>query len=73
MPAVNVADPSLLPRIALIDSSEGIERHALEVMGAPRMLEGAGFEVRRAFAEVDLRLVDPFILLARIHRRRASG
>ena len=63
MPAVNVADPSLLPRIALIDSSEGIERHALEVMDAPRMLEGAGFEVRRAFAEVDLRLVDPFILL----------
>jgi redox-sensitive bicupin YhaK (pirin superfamily) len=27
------------------------------------MLEGAGFEVRRAFAGVDLRLVDPFILL----------
>ena len=27
------------------------------------MLEGAGFEVRRAFAEVDLRLADPFILL----------
>jgi redox-sensitive bicupin YhaK (pirin superfamily) len=27
------------------------------------MLEGAGFEVRRAFAEVDLRLADPFLLL----------
>ena len=27
------------------------------------MLEGAGFEVRRAFSGVDLRLVDPFLLL----------
>ena len=63
MPAVNVDDPSVLPRITLIKASEGIERSALNVVDAPRMLEGAGFEVRRAFAEVDLRLADPFILL----------
>ena len=35
----------------------------MTVVDAPRMLEGAGFEVRRAFAGLDLRLVDPFILL----------
>ena len=33
------------------------------VVNAPRMLEGAGFEVRRAFTGVDLTLVDPFLLL----------
>ncbi len=27
------------------------------------MLEGAGFEVRRAFASIDLRLADPFLLM----------
>ena len=63
MPAVNIDDASMLPRIALIEASKAIQRSVLKVMDAPRMLEGAGFEVRRAFAEVDLRLVDPFILL----------
>ena len=42
MPAVNVDDPSVLPRITLIKASEGIERSALNVVDAPRMLEGAG-------------------------------
>lgn len=63
MPAVHVDDISTLPRIAPIDTKEANERRALTVVDAPRMLEGAGFEVRRAFAEVDLRLADPFILL----------
>ena len=63
MPAVNVDDLSTLPRIAPIDAREANERDVLSVVHAPTMLEGAGFEVRRAFAEVDLRLVDPFILL----------
>ena len=63
MPAVNVDDLSTLPRIAPIDASEANERDVRSVAHAPTMLEGAGFEVRRAFAEVDLRLVDPFILL----------
>ena len=63
MPAVNIDDASMLPRIALIEASKAIQRSVLKVMDAPRMVEGAGFEVRRAFAEVDLRLVDPFILL----------
>jgi len=63
MPAVNLDDPSGLPRITLPEAGGGRERRAADVVDAPTMLEGAGFEVRRAFAQVDLRLVDPFILL----------
>lgn len=63
MPAVTVDDITTLPRIAPVDSAEAVERRAVAVVDAPRMLEGAGFEVRRAFAGVDLRLVDPFLLL----------
>ena len=63
MPAVSVDNPSALPRITLPDSGETSERRVVTVTDAPRMLEGAGFEVRRAFAEIDLRQADPFILL----------
>ncbi len=63
MPAVQVEDLSALPRIDPIDAKEMNERRVITVVDAPRMLEGAGFEVRRAFAGVDLQLVDPFILL----------
>jgi hypothetical protein len=62
MPAVSVQDPTKLPRIA---RSEGDSpaRAAEAIYDAPRGLEGEGFEVRRAFAEMDLRLADPFLLL----------
>ena len=63
MPAVQVDDVRALPRIASIDDNEAIDRRVLTVTDAPRMLEGAGFEVRRAFSGIDLRLADPFILL----------
>ena len=63
MPAAQLEDLSAIPRIALLDAGEPNERQAVTVVDAPRMLEGAGFEVRRAFAELDLRLVDPFLLL----------
>ena len=63
MPAINVDNPSKLPRLLAIDAGEAIEREVVTVSSAPKMLEGAGFEVRRAFAELDLRLADPFILL----------
>ena len=62
MPAVHV-DLSAVPRITAIDSKETKERRTLTVADAPKMLEGAGFEVRRAFTGIDLRLVDPFLLL----------
>ena len=63
MPAVRVDNVSALPRIEPVSTREAQERRALTITDAPRMLEGAGFEVRRAFSEIDLRLADPFILL----------
>ena len=63
MPAVQVNDVSQLPRIAPLDEKKSHERRAVSVANAPRMLEGAGFEVRRAFAGIDLKLADPFLLL----------
>ncbi len=63
MPAVKVDNPTTLPRIPMPDATGVRERAVLAVTQTPRMLEGAGFEVRRAFAGIDLRLADPFILL----------
>ncbi len=63
MPAVQVDDIPALPRIVPVDPGAAIERNAATVTDSPSMLEGAGFEVRRAFASIDLRLADPFILL----------
>ena len=63
MPAVQAEDLSKLPFIGGPDSNRAIERPVVSVADAPKMLEGAGFEVRRAFAGIDLRLADPFLLL----------
>ena len=63
MPAVTVDDLSAVPRIAPIDDNQTTERPVVSVTDAPKMLEGAGFEVRRAFASIDLRKADPFILM----------
>ena len=63
MPAVQAEDLSKLPLIGGPDSNRAIERPVVSVADAPKMLEGAGFEVRRAFAGIDLRLADPFLLL----------
>ena len=61
VPAVT-ADPlalSRLPRPSLFH----VERSIRSVTTAPRGYEGEGFPVRRAFAGVDLRDLDPFIHL----------
>ncbi|MCZ6892284.1 MAG: pirin family protein [Chloroflexi bacterium] len=63
MPAVHVDNIAALPRIEPVDTKQAQERRALTITDAPSMLEGAGFKVRRAFSEIDLRLSDPFILL----------
>ncbi|MFB3093362.1 MAG: pirin family protein, partial [Dehalococcoidia bacterium] len=63
MPAVQADDISALPRIAPTDGENASERGVVTVVNAPRMLEGAGFEVRRAFSGLDLTLVDPVLLL----------
>ncbi len=61
MPAVTVPDLLVLPRIPAPDPAVGAERPVVSVTTAPSGFEGEGFPVRRAFAGVDLRQLDPFI------------
>jgi len=61
MPAVT-ADTVSLPRIA-VPAPGGIARRVRSVTTAPRGFEGEGFPVRRAFAGVHARDLDPFIHL----------
>jgi redox-sensitive bicupin YhaK (pirin superfamily) len=61
MPAVTVDNPLSLPRIPEPDLTTAIERPVLSVTSAPSGFEGEGFPVRRAFAGVDLALLDPFV------------
>ncbi len=61
MPAIQVDDPLTLPRIPQPASAQ--ERPIVSVTTAPSGLEGDGFPVRRAFAGVDLKLLDPFVHL----------
>ena len=60
MPAVTVDNPLDLPRIA-VPAVHTAERAVVSVTTAPTGHEGEGFPVRRAFAGVDQRLLDPFI------------
>ena len=60
MPAITVPDLTVLPRIPVPDATVP-ERRARSISTAPSGLEGEGFPVRRAFAGVDLRDLDPFI------------
>jgi quercetin 2,3-dioxygenase len=61
MPAVTVDDILLLPRISEPDASVARDRPVLAVTSAPSGFEGEGFPVRRAFAGVEMRALDPFI------------
>jgi len=61
MPAVSVENVLTLPRIPVPDSGTARESPVLAVTTAPSAFEGEGFPVRRAFAGVDLRALDPFI------------
>ena len=60
MPAVTVSDTSVLPRIARPELA-AVARPVIQRTDAPSGYEGEGFPVRRAFAGVDLRRLDPFI------------
>jgi quercetin 2,3-dioxygenase len=60
MPAVT-ADTLTLPRIPTPDEAVLRPRPVASVTMAPKGFEGEGFPVRRAFAGVDLRALDPFI------------
>jgi redox-sensitive bicupin YhaK (pirin superfamily) len=61
MPAVTVDDILSLPRIPEPDAAVAVERPVLGVTTAPNGFEGEGFPVRRAFAGVDHRHLDPFV------------
>ncbi len=60
MPAVTVENILALPRLPLPDAT-AVARPVRSVTTAPAGFEGEGFPVRRAFAGIDLTLLDPFI------------
>jgi redox-sensitive bicupin YhaK (pirin superfamily) len=62
MPAVSVADLTVLPRVAT-PGVGAVQRPVRSITTAPGGVEGEGFPVKRAFAGVDLRDLDPFIHL----------
>jgi redox-sensitive bicupin YhaK (pirin superfamily) len=61
MPAVTVDNILALDRVPQPDPAVGRARPVVSVTTAPSGFEGEGFPVRRAFAGVDLRQLDPFI------------
>jgi redox-sensitive bicupin YhaK (pirin superfamily) len=61
MPAVTVENPLSLPRVPVVNPLADADRPVVSVTTAPHGFEGEGFPVRRAFAGVDLRALDPFV------------
>ncbi len=61
MPAVTVDNPLTLPKVAA--SGDAVARPVLTVTTAPSGFEGEGFPVRRAFAGINYRHLDPFIMM----------
>ena len=62
MPAITVPDLTVLPRLAAL-APHVTSRPVVSTTSAPSAFEGLGFPVKRAFAGVDLALLDPFIHL----------
>ena len=60
MPAVTAESILALPRVQIATTRDA-SRPVESVTTAPRALEGEGFPVRRAFAGIDLRALDPFL------------
>ncbi|TXJ81844.1 pirin family protein [Streptomyces lavendulae] len=61
MPAVTVENPLTLPRVTA--PADAVARKVLTVTTAPSGYEGEGFPVRRAFAGINYRHLDPFIMM----------
>src|SRR5690348_3202079 len=61
MPAITVDNILALPRVSTPDPVAARPRPVVSVTTAPKGFEGEGFPVRRAFAGVDLRALDPFV------------
>ncbi|SFC54078.1 pirin family protein [Streptomyces aidingensis] len=62
MPAITVDNPLTLPRVTVPAVPAGA-RPVLAVTTAPSGFEGEGFPVRRAFAGITYRHLDPFIMM----------
>ena len=62
MPAVTVPDLTVLPRLEPVDATM-VRRPVVSITTAPSGLEGEGFPVKRTMAGVDLRYLDPFIMM----------
>jgi len=62
MPAITVDDLTVLKRLRAPGLGDQ-PRPVLQVSTAPQGYEGEGFPVRRAFAGIDLRQLDPFIMM----------
>jgi redox-sensitive bicupin YhaK (pirin superfamily) len=62
MPAVTVPDITTLARVPE-PGAAALDRPVRSVTTAPSGFEGEGFPVRRAFAGVDLRDLDPFLMM----------
>ena len=60
MPAVTVDDLTVLDRLRVPGLGDTV-RPVKQLIDAPKGYEGEGFPVRRAFAGVDLRDLDPFV------------
>jgi redox-sensitive bicupin YhaK (pirin superfamily) len=65
MPAVTVSDVTTLPRVPE-SGAAAVDRPVRSVTTAPSGFEGEGFPVRRAFAGMDLRDLDPFLMMDQI-------
>jgi redox-sensitive bicupin YhaK (pirin superfamily) len=63
MPAITVENPLTLPAVASPPTETGATRPVLGVVTAPTGFEGEGFPVRRAFAGIKYRHLDPFIMM----------
>ncbi|WP_019547729.1 pirin family protein [Streptomyces sulphureus] len=63
MPAVTVENPLSLPRVVATAEQTAAARPVRAVTTAPKGYEGEGFPVRRAFAGIDYRHLDPFIMM----------
>ncbi|MFI6444126.1 pirin family protein [Kitasatospora sp. NPDC050543] len=61
MPAITVQNILALPRIPRPDGAVLAQRPVRSVTTAPSGFEGEGFPVRRAFAGVGMRELDPFV------------
>jgi len=60
VPAITVPDLTVLPRVPALPPNV-VQRPVVSITSAPSAFEGEGFPVKRAFAGVDLTLLDPFI------------